>query len=80
MEFLDTPNPNAKKILIDHDLETSVYLNDSCSTTSSEISILLKTSGIKNIFTGPGFVTITKNDSITWDDIIQDFNSKFDSI
>ena len=80
MEFLDTPNPNAKKILIDHDFETSIYLDDNSSTTSLEVSILLKTSGIKNIFTGPGFITITKNDSTTWDDIIQDFNSKFDSI
>ena len=80
MEFLDTPNPNAKKILVDHDFETSIYLNEDISTTSLEVSILLNISGIKNIFTGPGFVTITKNDSITWDDIIQDFSSKFDSI
>tara|TARA_B000000565_G_scaffold234515_1_gene194943 strand:- start:924 stop:1166 length:243 start_codon:yes stop_codon:yes gene_type:complete len=80
MEFLDTPNPNAKKILVDHDFETSIYLNEDISTASLEVSILLKISGIKNIFTGPGFITITKNDSATWDDIIQDFSSKFDSI
>ena len=59
MEFLDTPNPNAKKILIDHDFETSIYLDDNSSNSSLEVSILLKTSGIKNIFTGPGFITIT---------------------
>ena len=52
MEFLDTPNPNAKKILIDHNFETSIYLDDNSSNTSLEVSILLKTSGIKNIFTG----------------------------
>ena len=46
MEFLDTPNPNAKKILVDHDFETSIYLNEDISTTSLEVSILLKISGI----------------------------------
>ncbi|GIR20645.1 hypothetical protein CM15mP35_09060 [bacterium] len=60
MEFLDTPNPNAKKILIDHDLETSVYLNDSSSTTSSEISILLKTSGIKIYSLAPDLSQLQK--------------------
>ena len=80
MEFLDTPNPNAKKILINHDLETSIYLDDKTKSTFFEISILLENSSIENIFTGPGFITITKKNSGSWDDIIQDFNSKNDSI
>ena len=80
MEFLDTPNPNAKKILINHDLETSIYLDDRTKSTFFEISILLENSSIENIFTGPGFITITKKNSGSWDDIIQDFNSKIDSI
>jgi len=80
MEFLDTPNPNAKKILVNHDLKTSIYIDNKTKTSFQEISILLEISGIENIFTGPGFITITKKSSNSWDDIIQDFNSKFDSI
>ena len=27
MDLIDTPNPNAKKILIDHDYEIATYIN-----------------------------------------------------
>ena len=27
MELIDTPNPNAKKILVDHDYEIATYIN-----------------------------------------------------
>ena len=64
MEILDTPNPNAKKILIEHDLENSKYIDKNTETSINEISILLSTSGIENIFTGPGFVTISKTSEL----------------
>ena len=51
MEILDTPNPNAKKILIEHDLENSIYIDENTVTNINEISILLSISGIDNIFT-----------------------------
>ena len=80
MEILDTPNPNAKKILIEHDLENSIYIDENTVTNINEISILLSISGIDNIFTGPGFVTISKTSELTWDNIIEDINSKLDNI
>ena len=80
MEILDTPNPNAKKILIEHDLENSIYIDEDTVTNISEISILLSISGIDNIFTGPGFVTISKTSELAWDNIIEDINSKLDNI
>ena len=80
MEILDTPNPNAKKILIEHDLENSIYIDENTVTNINEISILLSISGIDNIFTGPGFVTISKTSELAWDSIIEDINSKLDNI
>ena len=80
MEILDTPNPNAKKILIEHDLENSIYIDENTVTNISEISILLSISGIDNICTGPGFVTISKTSELAWDNIIEDINSKLDNI
>ena len=80
MEILDTPNPNAKKILIEHDLENSIYIDENTVTNINEISILLSTSGIDNIFTGPGFVTISKKSELAWDNIIANINSKLDNI
>ena len=80
MEILDTPNPNAKKILIEHDLENSIYIDENTVTNISEISILLSISGIDNIFTGPGFVTISKTSELAWDNIIEDINNKLDNI
>ena len=80
MEILDTPNPNAKKILIEHDLENSIYIDENTVTNINEISILLSISGIDNIFTGPGFVTISKTSELALDSIIEDINSKLDNI
>ena len=36
MEILDTPNPNAKKILIEHDLENSKYIDKNTETSVNE--------------------------------------------
>ena len=71
MEFIDTPNPNAKKIVLEHSYETSIYLNRKGSY-SPEINYLLSHEGVKNIFTGPDFLTISKNENYSWDDIIKD--------
>ena len=71
MEFIDTPNPNSKKIVLEHSYETSVYLNRKGSY-SPEINYLLSHEGVKNIFTGPDFLTISKNENYSWDDIIKD--------
>jgi len=71
MEFIDTPNPNAKKIVLEHSYEISVYLNRE-ESYSPEINYLLLHEGVKNIFTGPNFLTISKNENYSWEDIIKD--------
>ena len=67
MELIDTPNPNAKKILTDRevaDTEEKLY----------------KIEGIKSVFLGPGFITITKEENIEWESINQDIISIFDKL
>jgi|TARA_B100000287_G_scaffold3277_1_gene3231 hypothetical protein len=67
MELIETPNPNAKKILTDRevaDTEEKLY----------------KIEGIKSVFLGPGFITITKEENIEWESINQDIISIFDKL
>ena len=71
MEFIDTPNPNAKKIEIDHSYEVSIYLVEE-GAYSPEINYLLSHDGVKSIFTGPNFLTISKNENYSWEGIIKD--------
>ena len=47
MELIDTPNPNAKKIIIDYD-------KGLLSNSLNEIN------GVSSVFFGPGFLTTTK--------------------
>ena len=67
MELIDTPNPNAKKIDID------------MSSTDIEKE-LNKIEGVKSVFFGPGFITITKVENVEWESINQDIISIFDKL
>ena len=71
MEFIDTPNPNAKKIVAEHSYEISIYLVEE-GAYSPEINYLLSHDGVKSIFTGPNFLTISKNENYSWEVIIKD--------
>ena len=67
MELIDTPNPNAKKIEVDlpsTDIEKELY----------------KIEGVKSIFFGPNFVTITKEENTEWELINQDIINIFDKL
>ena len=67
MELIETPNPNAKKILTDRevaDTEEKLY----------------KIEGIKSVFLGPGFITITKEEDTEWESINQDIINIFDKL
>jgi len=67
MELIDTPNPNAKKIvtdIIEHDVSED----------------LNKIEGVSSVFFGPGFVTITKEENIEWELINQDIINIFDKL
>jgi len=80
MELIDTPNPNAKKILIEHDYEIATYINQDSSNVEGIAKILSKIKGVDSIFTGPGFLTLTKEESVDWETINTDILNKFDTI
>lgn len=71
MQLLDTPNPNAKKILIDSNVE-----NQQSLITNK----LNKIEGVSSVFFGPGFVTITKDENVQWEMINQNIISIFDKL
>ena len=80
MDFLDTPNPNAKKIEINHDFQISKNLSEDELKNFPIFLKLLNTDGVINIFTGPGFITVTKHQESTWESLIEDFNINLDNI
>ena len=67
MELIDTPNPNAKKIMTN--LDKSLLLND-----------LNNIDGISSVFFGPGFITVSKLEDVEWEIITQEINDIFDKL
>ena len=71
MQLLDTPNPNAKKILIDSNVENLQ------SIVTDELN---KIEGVSSVFFGPGFVTITKDENVQWEMLNQNIINIFDKL
>ena len=67
MELIDTPNPNAKKILYDKKNEDIVESLD-------------QVEGICSVFVGPDFITVTKEVNIDWQAITEDIVNIFDKL
>ena len=67
MELIDTPNPNAKKIIFE---QKSEHIAKS----------LEEVEGIFSVFVGPGFITITKNNNFEWEVITEDIVNIFDKL
>ena len=80
MQLIDTPNPNAKKLNYTHNFEIAIYLNFKNSNNDLLINGLLEIGGVKSIFTGPGFLTITKEEKADWNLISTDINNNFDKL
>tara|TARA_Y100001936_G_scaffold252551_1_gene312699 strand:+ start:2704 stop:2946 length:243 start_codon:yes stop_codon:yes gene_type:complete len=80
MHLIDTPNPNAKKILVDHNYEIATYINQDSVEVKGVAKKLIEVKGVMTIFTGPGFLTITKEESSDWNDINKDILNKFDTM
>ena len=74
MDLIDTPNPNAKKVVIDLSALGKKELGDKLSSDLSEIQ------GVSSVFFGPGFVTIIKEENTEWDSINQDIINIFDKL
>ena len=67
MELIDTPNPNAKKIISkaqEHDVGEDLY----------------NIEGVSSVFFGPNFITITKEENTEWGSINQDIINIFDRL
>ncbi|MDC3227154.1 NifU N-terminal domain-containing protein [Acidimicrobiaceae bacterium] len=67
MELIDTPNPNAKKILFDE-------LTEDIPKSLKEVQ------GVSSVFVGPGFITITKEKNVEWEIITEDILNIFDKL
>ena len=80
MELINTPNPNAKKIEIEHGLSVGTVINSADDIEDNICSSLLGISGVTSIFVGPGFLTITKEAEIEWDSINNDIATQFDKL
>ena len=80
MELIDTPNPNAKKVLVDHDYEIAIYINKENQEVGGIAKQLIEIDGVESIFTGPGFLTLTKAENGDWNIINSDILNKFDTI
>ena len=80
MELIDTPNPNAKKILVDHDYEIATYINHDSKYVEGIAKKLIEINGVDSIFTGPGFLTLTREESADWKAINDDILNKFDTM
>ena len=80
MELISTPNPNAKKIEIEHGLTVGIVINSPDDAENKICSSLLGVSGVTSIFVGPGFLTITKREEIEWDSINNDIVTQFDKL
>jgi hypothetical protein len=80
MELITTPNPNAKKIEIEHGLNVGTVVNSADDIENSLFSSLLGISGVTSIFIGPGFLTISKEAEIEWDSINNDIVAQFDKL
>ena len=80
MQLLDTPNPNAKKLLIKHDQVTGENLNLKNFQPDQIEYKLLNLDGIDSIFVGPDFYTLLKNNDSDWNAILKDINNILDKI
>ena len=75
MQLITTPNPNARKIEIEHGLEVGTVIKSTTDKNNTLCNQLISISGISTIFAGPGFLTLTKEEDSDWDSINDDIVS-----
>ena len=80
MQLITTPNPNAKKIEIEHGLEVGTIIKSTSDKNNTLCNQLISISGISAIFAGPGFLTLTKEEDKDWDLINHDIVTQFDKL
>ena len=77
MELIDTPNPNAKKVLAKNISSTNFHNENTQFSISKQLQNI---EGVKSTFFGPDFVTITKGENVSWETINQDIINIFDKL
>ena len=80
MNLSDTPNPNAKKLIINHDNKVGEYLDINNTSAESVECFILSIVGIESVFAGPGFLTILKKENSDWESIYKEINTIFDKL
>ena len=80
MEFITTPNPNAIKIEIAHNLEVGTVIESSSDTDDKLCSLFINIEEINTIFVGPDFLTLTKKEDADWDSIKATIAGQFDKL
>ena len=58
----------------------STYINKESKDVGGVAQFLIEINGVDTVFTGPGFLTITRNENTDWDTINNDILNKFDTI
>jgi hypothetical protein len=67
--FETTPNPNALKINMDHQLEVGMDYFESNNKNPDLVNKLVGVEGITSVFIGPNFLTVLKKHEYDWKDI-----------
>ncbi len=67
--FETTPNPNALKININHQLEVGMDYFEANNKNPDLINKLIGVEGITSVFIGPNFLTVLKKHEYDWKDI-----------
>ena len=77
MELIDTPNPNAKKVLATNKLSSYLHNENTQFSISKQLQNI---EGVKSTFFGPDFITITKDENVSWETINEDSINIFDKL
>ena len=77
MELINTPNPNAKKIIANEKLLIQLRSDESKILLSKTLKDV---TGVSSVFFGPDFLTISKDKDIEWDSITQNIFDIFDKL
>ena len=56
------------------------YINHDSNNVEGIAKKLIEINGVDSIFTGPGFLTLTRNESADWEAINDDILNKFDTM
>ena len=80
MQLIKTPNPNAKKIEIEHGLEVGKVIKSTSDENDKLCNQLISILVISSIFVGPCFLTLTKEENNDWDSINRDIVTQFDKL